>query len=175
MSTREHAHFDFDRTDFGRLTAVETHVFVQNHFAHCSAFEVAKDGLCVSNEGCILSIVLTDDSEDTFVFEHTGTEVCHSRIEVRLDHVGVDVLVQFVPDNFLDCSDELVMFFTDKLRLEFHLRLGAAFNELLLGLAHFLNHFVTGEDSANHRVFGHFVSTTFDHAHGVFRTGDHEV
>ncbi len=175
VSARENAEFDFDRADFGRRTAVEAHVFVQDHFAHGSAFVVAEDCLSVGDESRILFFVLADDGENAFVFEHLRTEVCHSRIEVGLHHVGVDVLVQFVPHDFLHRGEKLFVGFANVLRLEFHLRLSAAVHQFLLGLAHELDGFVTGENCVDHRVFGHFVGTAFHHADGIFGTGDHQV
>ena len=175
VSARENAEFDFDRADFGRRTAVEAHVFVQDHFAHGCAFVVAEDCLSVGNESRILFFVLADDGENAFVFEHLRAEVCHSRIEVGLHHVGVDVLVQFVPHDFLHRGEKLFVGFANVLRLEFHLRLSAAVHQFLLGLAHELDGFVTGENCVDHRVFGHFVGTAFHHADGIFGTGDHQV
>ena len=67
------------------------------------------------------------------------------------------------------------MSFANVLRLEFHLRLGTAVHQFLLGLAHSLDSFVTGENCVDHRVFGHFVGTAFHHADGIFGTGDHQV
>ena len=87
----------------------------------------------------------------------------------------MDVLVQFVPHDFLHRGEKLFVGFANVLRLEFHLGLSAAVHQFLLGLAHSLDSFVTGENSVNHRVFGHFVGTAFHHADGIFGTGDHQV
>ena len=87
----------------------------------------------------------------------------------------MDVLVQFVPHDFLHRGEKLFVGFANVLGLEFHLRLSAAVHQFLLGLAHELDGFVTGENCVDHRVFGHFVGTAFHHADRIFGTGDHQV
>src|SRR5574344_1615374 len=175
VSARENADFDFDRADFRRLAAVETHVFVQDHGAHNGAFHVVENSVCVRGEFRVLLFTFADDGDDARVSDHLRVEGCHGRIEFGLDHRRVDVLVKFITDDFLDRGDKLVMSLAHVLRGEDHLRLGAAGDELGLSLAELLDDFVTGENGADHRFFGDFVSAAFDHADGRFRTCDHEV